>query len=402
MKTRVAVFYGGRSPEHDVSIYTGLNALESLDQERYSAFPVYVSPAGDWLVGEQLRSRSIYIPQGPGHDGLESVSLDVCPNVEGRGCLLPRRNAGLFSKPKIIEFDVALLAFHGSHGEDGCVQGLFEIANVPYTGMRLLASCAAMDKTTTKRLLFGTGVGLLPQVLLDRPGSGLIPTAEEVESRMADLAFPVVVKPVHLGSSIGVARASSIDEVRAALPSIFKLDQQAMLEPFVDNLVEYNIAVRNAGGRIRTSAIERPEKKHPFLDFKDKYGSGSDEVTAVKRAGVMNRQTLAGTREINPQLPGDFEAKLREWATTCFATLGGTGAPRIDFLSNGQTGDLWLNEVNPCPGWYGFFLWEAASAPILYVDLLSFLIDEALACHRSNRLPDDPAPRNAQMFARRP
>jgi len=131
MKTRVAVFYGGRSPEHDVSIYTGLNALESLDQQRFSAFPVYISPAGEWLVGEQLRDRSIYLPRGSAYASLESVTLDVCPNAEGLGRLLPRRSAGIFSKPKVTEFDVALLALHGTHGEDGCLQGLLQLANVP-------------------------------------------------------------------------------------------------------------------------------------------------------------------------------------------------------------------------------------------------------------------------------
>jgi D-alanine-D-alanine ligase len=322
--------------------------------------------------------------------------------VEGRGRLLPRRSGGLFTKPKAVEFDVALLAFHGSHGEDGCIQGLFQVANVPYTGMRLLASCAFMDKAATKQFLLGSGISLLPHAVLRRPAAGLIPGKEEVESSMGELCFPVVVKPLHLGSSIGVARASSIDEVRAALPGIFKLDDQAILEPFVENLVEYNVAVRCANGRIQTSAIEKPEKKHAVLDFKDKYGSGSDDVSAVKRAGVMNSQTLAGTREINPKLPKDFEAKLRHWAATCFAALGGTGAPRIDFLSNAQTGELWLNEVNPCPGWYAFFLWEAASEPILYVDLLSALIDEALACHHANQIPKDPVPRDAQMFPERP
>jgi len=404
MKTRVAVFFGGRSPEHDVSVYTGLNALESVDQQRFSAFPVYISTAGEWLVGEALRTRSedVYLPRGSVYEGLQSVTLDVCPNVEGHGRLLPRRNAGLFSKPKPIEFDVALLALHGSHGEDGCLQGLFQVANVPYTGMRMLASCVSMDKVATKRLLVNTGISLLPHVILDRPAESLILSGEEIEGRMGGLRFPVIVKPMHLGSSIGVAMATSIDQVRAALPVIFQLDRQAILEPFVENLVEYNVAVRRVNGRVRTSAIERPKKKHNVLDFKDKYGSGSDDVTAVKRAGVMNRETLAGTREIDPPLIADFEAKLCQWAAACFSTLGGTGAPRIDFLSNAETGELWLNEVNPCPGWYAFFLWEAASDPILYPDFLSFLIDEALACHQADRLPQDPVPRNAQMFEGRP
>jgi D-alanine-D-alanine ligase len=398
MKTRVAVFYGGRSPEHDVSVYTGLNALESLDPQRYSGFPVYVSPSGEWLVGDALRDRNAYIPRGPVYQQLESVTLDIGPTADGKGRLLPRRAGGLFSKPKAIEFDVALLAFHGSNGEDGCIQGLFQVANVPYTGMRLLASTVFMDKSATKRFLAGTGIGMLPCAVLDRPSTGLIPSAEDVQSALGGMSFPVIVKPMHLGSSIGVSMASSVDEVRAALPAIYKLDDQAILEPFVENLVEYNVAVRRVNGAVTTSAIERPEKKHAVLDFKDKYGSGNDDVTAVKRAGVMNRQTLAGTREINPPLAPEFEAKLRQWATACYATLGGTGAPRIDFLSNKATGELWLNEVNPCPGWYGFFLWEASAEPILYVDLLSALIDEALACFQAGQMPGDPVPVPARLF----
>src|SRR5579875_609397 len=139
MKTRVAVFFGGRSPEHDVSVVTGLQAMEALDQDRFSSFPVYVAPDGKWFTGDELRKRGNYIPKEATVKSLESVTLDLWPNVDGRGRLIPTKPGGMFSKPKAIEFDVALLAFHGLFGEDGRMQGLFEIANVPYTGMRTLA-----------------------------------------------------------------------------------------------------------------------------------------------------------------------------------------------------------------------------------------------------------------------
>ncbi len=150
MKTRVAVFFGGRSPEHDISVITGLQALEALDGDRFDSFPVYVAPDGKWFLGDALRSRSTYIPRENTLKTLEGVTLDLWPTVEGRGRLLPAKAGGLFSKPKVIEFDVALLAFHGLFGEDGRVQGLFELANVPYTGMRTLASSVCMDKAATK------------------------------------------------------------------------------------------------------------------------------------------------------------------------------------------------------------------------------------------------------------
>src|SRR5438874_10060307 len=126
-KTRVAVFIGGRSPEHDVSVVTGLQAIDALDQERYEAFPVYIATDGGWWIGESLRDRRIYIPRGAAWKQLEAVTLDVGANPDGRGRLIPKAAGGLFSKPKRTEFDVALLALHGLSGEDGRLQGLLEI-----------------------------------------------------------------------------------------------------------------------------------------------------------------------------------------------------------------------------------------------------------------------------------
>src|SRR5690348_7347423 len=136
-ETRVAVFLGGRSPEHDVSVITGLQALKALDQERFVAFPVYVDPRGRWFVGEALAERRNYLPDARLEATLTEVGLSL--GDPGRGVLAPKRG-GLFGRRAATEFDVALLAFHGQGGEDGQMQGLFEIANLPYTGMRTLAA----------------------------------------------------------------------------------------------------------------------------------------------------------------------------------------------------------------------------------------------------------------------
>ncbi len=401
MKTRVAVFFGGRSPEHDISIVTGLQVLHAMDQQRFTAFPVYVSTAGKWFVGDALRDQRNYLPRGPLLDQLESVTLDVTPNIEAVGKLLPRQAKGLFARPKPIEFDIALLAFHGLYGEDGPIQGLFDLAGVPYTGMRLFGSTLAMDKAATKRFLRGTDISLLPDAVIERPRSGLIPSPEDVETAIGGgLRFPLIVKPMHLGSSIAVAKVENIEELRATLPAVFKFDNQAIVEPFVNNLVEYNVALRSVDGKIQTSAIEKPKRSAELLDFVSKYMSGGGGKTGSKQPGELQSGLLALTREIAPRLNEDFESKLCRWATICFALLGATGAPRIDFLCDSVSGELWLNEVNPCPGSFGFFLWEAAREPILFPDLLSFLIDEAVACHRARRLPEDPTYPEARLFER--
>src|SRR5581483_9414887 len=213
MKTRVAVLFGGRSPEHDVSIVTGLQALEALDPDRFSGFPVYVATDGKWFTGDALRNRANYLPKEATLKILEAVLLETSPSIDGRGRLLPVKAGGLFAKPKAVEFDVALFAFHGLFGEDGRMQGLFELANVPYTGMRPLASSILMDKAATKRVLANTGIALLPDAIVERPAAGLLPTPHSIENQLRDLRFPVIVKPMHLGSSIGVARAAAIEEV---------------------------------------------------------------------------------------------------------------------------------------------------------------------------------------------
>ena len=397
MKSRIAVFLGGRSPEHDVSVVTGLQALQALDQSRFDAVVVYVTPQGDWLVGPGLEERRNYLPDAALRARLGEVTLDIAAAT--RGGRLVARKAGMFSRRPPVEFDVALLAFHGFGGEDGQVQGLCETANIPYTGMRTMAAAVLMDKVATKRMLAGSGIPLLPDAVVARPQSGL-PPAAALEVPLATIGFPCIVKPVHLGSSIGVGKADNIEEVRALLAAIFRLDTQAMIEPFVPNLIEYNVSVARIDGELRCSAIERPKRVEALLDFRQKYLSGGDGKSGGKNLVRPSEGMLSLTREINPDLPPAFADDIRRWAAAAFQAVGGTGAPRIDFLCNEATREIWLNEANPCPGSFAFYLWEAAPQPLGFTALLSQLIDEAQACHRAVQLPDDPVPADARLLKR--
>ena len=396
-ETRVAVFLGGRSPEHDVSVITGLQALAALDQQRFLPFPVYISPRGQWYVGEPLADRRNYLPDARTQGELTEVTLSL--GEPGPGVLLPKRS-GLFARRTPVEFDLALLAFHGLGGEDGQIQGLFETANVSYTGMRTLASALLMDKAATKRLLRGLDIPLLPDAVVTRGATGL-PSADALKTLIGNIGFPCIVKPAHLGSSIGVGKADDVEEVRALLPAIFRLDRQAVIEPFVPNLAEYNLAVARIGGTLRTSAIEKPKRAEELLDFRQKYMSGGDgKIGGSKGDAGASQGMLSLTREINPALPKGLEEDLRRWAVAAFEAVDGSGAPRIDFYCNEATGEVWLNEVNPCPGSFGYFLWEAAETPLGFTALLSQLIDEAMARHRDSQLPDDPVPPEARLLRR--
>jgi D-alanine-D-alanine ligase len=398
-KKTIAVFFGGRSPEHDISVITGLQILQAIDSSAYNVFPVYLTIDGTWLIGEALLDRNNYLPDANIRKKLTAVTLDLTHRKQA--CLLPTvRN--IFSKNQSVNFDIALLAFHGLKGEDGQIQGVFETANIPYTGMRTLASSVLMDKAATKNILAGTNIPLLPHRLIEKPKDRLLLNTQELTNITDGLTFPCCVKPCHLGSSIGVAKVMNPEELNAVLPNIFKYDATAIVEPFVENLVEYNIAVRRkANGEVATSAIERPKCTSELLDFKTKYLPGDKTKCGSKTPGAISQGMLSLTREINPTLDSTIANKIQEFACTAFTTINGNGVPRIDFLCNSKTNELWLNEINPCPGSFGYFLWEAAKESLLFTELAEHLIAEATQLHDVSQLPPDPVPAEAMLLKRR-
>ncbi len=398
-KKRVAVFFGGRSPEHDVSIVSGLQVLGAIDQSLYEAFPVYIGLDGKWLVGDVLGKRESYLLSA--QELKKSVEVMLDPSASKTGRLVPVKT-NMFGKSDPIAFDVALPIFHGLYGEDGNVQGLFEMIGVPYAGMRTMASSILMDKVITKRILNDLNIPHLPYGVIKRPEEGYFVAEEKLEEMLEGITFPAVLKPSHLGSSIGVAKVENIAELSACLPAVFEFDDTAIVEPFVPNLVEYNVAVSKISGQIVTSAIERPKSTEALLDFKQKYLSGGDNKSggALKQPGNISEGMLSLTREMNPDLDPKQNDDIRRWAMRLFDKLDGAGAPRIDFLSNKETGEIWMNEVNPIPGSYGYFLWEAAEAPLLFAEFLTGLIEEAFVEHKKKILPKDPVPKDARLFKR--
>ncbi|MGB4057906.1 MAG: D-alanine--D-alanine ligase [Alphaproteobacteria bacterium] len=396
-KKRIAVFFGGRSPEHDVSIVTGLQVLAALDQSRYEVFPVYVTTDGVWLTGDVLRHKGNYMLDANNRAACREVFLDV---TTGRGGRLMPKKTGLFGG-KEIEFDVAIPAFHGLYGEDGNMQGVFETVGAAYAGMRTMASAILMDKAVTKMAMVGLGIPVLPWAVLTRPAEGFFIPADVIEAtlRASRISFPCILKPSHLGSSIGVAKVNNAEEISACLPAIFEYDGVAIVEPFVPNLVEYNVAVSKVFGETRTSAIERPKTTQELLDFKEKYLSNAGK--GGKKTGTSGSEgMLSLTRDINPAMDARMEHNIRDWAMRMFAGLRGTGAPRIDFIGNSKSGEIWLNEVNPCPGSFGYFLWEAAAAPVLFSEFLTAMVEEALLERRKTILPKDPVPMAARLHRR--
>lgn len=394
VKKKVAVFFGGPSAEHDVSILSGLQTLGAIDRIQFDAFPVYMAPGGRYYVGSALTDKKIYpLNENDLPKTIQEVTLYA---DRDQPVLRYEGKTGLFSKPKNITYDIAFPVFHGTGGEDGCFQGMMQFMGVPYTGPRQFLATLSMNKVKAKQFFMQLGLPVLPYISIKKPAQKeRFLNVKELYANI-DLRFPLCAKPCNLGSSIGVHKVSSEDELDAALLDIFQMDEEVILEPFIDHLIEYNVAVANdpeTTNHVRFSAIERPlngsDEGGKLLDFKDKYqsgGSGKDghKLGNDSKLGVrLSEGMVSSTREFYPQkLSAKNQDMIYAVTATLFQTLDGTGAPRLDFYGNSQTGELWLNEINVLPGSYGYFLWEASKNPVGFTELTTDLINEGFDRHR--------------------
>ncbi len=403
-RATVAVIFGGRSVEHEVSVLTGLQFLAALDPDRYHGLPVYIDPKGRWWTGEPLRRRAFYPVEGAKFDELKAVTLPVGLKVEGRPALLHARRTLFGEKIETLVYDIAVPALHGSHGEDGTIQGLFEFAGVPYAGPRTLGAAATMDKHFTKELLRRHDIPVLPHALVHRPFDVHFVEEQDVlppvRAVLGGDPFPVIVKPRRLGSSVGVQVARDREGLLAAVNAVFRLDNAALVEPLVPDLVEYNVAVRRQQGSLTTSAIERPLRPgEGVLGFSDKYLAGADGAPKLEEA--VGEGLADQNREINPTgLTSGQERLIRDAARTAYAAFDLAGSARIDFLCNGTTGEIWLNEVNAIPGSFAYYLWQVAADPLSFTELAHLLIEEGFELHRRAHGLTDAAAGGARIFGR--
>lgn len=399
-KLVIAVIFGGRSVEHDVSILTGIQFLEALDPTRYTGLAVYVDPLGQWWTGDALKARSAY-PVSDKTAKLTPVRLDLAASTAtGRPALVAEEKGLMGVKIRSQPFDVAVPAIHGSNGEDGSLQGLLDFAAIPYVGSGTLASARTMDKLAAKRAARANGLKVLDEAVICRPPEGQFlgedALTAALENEIGSHDFPYIVKPRNLGSSVGVSRADDMDSLMAALLKVFKLDTAALVEPCVDPLVEYNIAVRRSpDGGVETSAIEKPLGAGEVLDFSNKYRAGSKG--GAKQSGSEGMASL--NREIDPEsLSSQQDAEIRAAAIRLAHLFELGGSARIDFLSNKDTGEIWFNEVNTIPGSFAYFLWEAAETPISFLALTHTLIEEARTRAKAARAQTDSAAGGAVLL----
>ncbi len=345
----IAVFFGGKSCEHDISIITGLQALSAC---RSACAPVYIDRDGVWWTG----------------DGFDSVNAVKNKKFKGKSVHIRPGEPYLYCRNKrLFKIDAALVCMHGMLGEDGCIQGLFKMSGIPFTGSDVLASAIGMNKLYSKRVFEAAGLKVVPYMPITR-------TEYETDISVAlealdkSIGMPVIVKPCNLGSSIGISIAHDRHELFEALRVAFEWDDTVIAEKALEGFTEVNCAVLGESefGECKPSDTEQPVGWKNFLTFKDKY-SGDVKSTRHK-------------------IPADIDAALdteiKAQAVRAFTAVGCSGVARIDFMVKGA--DIYVNEINTVPGSLSSALFRSDMEFARLIDRLLELAKERSA--RADRL----------------
>lgn len=377
----VAVVFGGVSPEHEVSVISGLQALAALDSERFQGIPVYIAKDGSWWTGEALTDVSIF--RDVSVLRRQGRRVTVVPGGVNRLILEMERTAWSF-KAERMEIDVVFPVLHGGSGEDGGLQGLCETLNVAYVGSGVLGSAVGMDKAVSKYLCRQFDIPVVDFVEI-REAAWADREAEWLDRCEAELGFPMIVKPARLGSSIGISRAGDRAALDKAVEEAFRYDGKVVVERAVTNLREINCSVLGDPDEAIASVLEEPVARDAVLSFADKYlGAGSKGTKSQEQRpdGVGARRGMASLDRIIPAPVDEAEATLiRDLAVKVFRTFECAGVARIDFLRDGATGRIYFNEINTIPGSLSFYLWEPSGVP--FDRLVARLIDLAFSQHRN-------------------
>ena len=367
-KLRVGIIYGGRSGEHEVSIASAAAVVQNLDKQRYEAIPIRIEKDGRWIIADRLPASSsaaevieqsrAQTAQRLGRGGREA-HLVAHPGDE-QIMTIERGNSPAITG---LALDVVFPVLHGPYGEDGTVQGLLELANIPYVGAGVLSSAVGMDKAVAKLVFAAKGLPQSPYLVVLR-SEWMAAPAKIKKDVSSKLGYPVFVKPANLGSSVGISKAKSEADLPGAIETAAEFDRKIVIEAAVPNAREIEIAVLgNDKPEVSVPGEVIPSRE--FYDYEAKY---LDDTS----------QTI-----IPADLPAKVTAEVKRLAVEAFSALDCAGMARVDFLMDRATGKLYVNEINTIPGFTTISMyskmWAASGVP--YPELLDRLITLARERH---------------------
>ena len=367
MKLNIAVFFGGESVEHEVSIISAHQAIEALDKNKYNVIPVYVSKERKLYVSDLLKDMSNY--KDLKH--LISQCTQVSITSEDNRVVIRPVKPSLFSPKELGTIDVAIPVMHGTNGEDGTIQGFFEMLKVPYAGCDLYGAAIGQDKVLQKNVLNDNNLPITNWFWVY--GSEMDTHQSEILDKVHRLIYPVIIKPARTGSSVGISIAHNDEEYLACFDEARQYDEKIITEKVVKPMREINCSVVGDSYSCVASVLEEVSSvsQDELLSFSDKYLGGS------KSAKSEGSKGMASTARIVPAPLTDEQTRLiQQLAKETFRVLGTAGVCRIDFLMDADTKKVYVNEINTIPGSLAFYLWKAAG--VSFSELMDKLVELAL------------------------
>lgn len=344
----VALFFGGKSCEHDISIITAYQIMANI-HNKHNLTCVYVDREGNWRLADKV--------------SLEELNNKIVVQKLKRVILQPNDNKLYIvrkNKLKLLkQIDAALLAFHGMNGEDGKIQGLLSLCGVPYTGCDVCASAITMDKFVTKNILKSKKLPTIKGIVVDKFAfcENKDMTTQQI---VKTLGNRIILKPCNLGSSIGISVCETKEQLLSGLEVAFSFDSRCIAEVALEDFYELNCSVCKVEGEIVASMLERPLSWSKFLTFDEKYSS-------------RQKSNIQTSRQFPYKC--DFEDRIREMSKTAYDLLGCGGVVRIDYLVNNADGKFYINEINSIPGSLAYYLWEGVYS---FRELIENLLNEAI------------------------
>lgn len=365
MKINLLVLFGGKSVEHEVSVISAVQAMASLNRERYNVIPMYITKSNLFYSGEALFDIDKYKDL----KALLSECKRVVPVRHDNETVLEYYPPKKFGNNIVAKIDAALPVVHGTNVEDGALQGFLQTLCLPYAGCDVVSSAVGMDKYVMKTVLKASGIPVLDGVCFHTKDYFKDP-GEALDKIELEIGYPVIIKPVNLGSSVGITVAGDRVTLSDAIETAAMYSQRILAEHAIGNLREINCSVLGDYATARASLLEEPLGSGEILSYDDKYKGGTKSAKGMSGA----------SRKIPADLPEDKTEYIRELAVKTFKALNCSGVARIDFMIDKDEDKIYVNEINTIPGSLSFYLWEGAG--VSYPRLLDELIDLALKRER--------------------
>ena len=376
MKIKLLVLFGGKSTEHEISIISALQAIENLDKEKYDIYPVYISKNQEFYYDKEYL---LNINNYKNLDLLFKKVKKVYLIRDNNFVYLKYVNNKLFTNNTISKIDILFPIVHGTNVEDGNLQGFLKTFDIPVCLSDCSSSALGMDKYLMKQILKSNNIPVLDVIKIDfNDFKNLDNTIKNIEQK---LNYPMIVKPVNLGSSIGISKAENRDKLIECLNLAFSFSQTVIVEKAITNLREINCSVLGDKYEQRASALEEPFGKDEILSFNDKYLSGSKSKTSkVNIKNNINGTKSSGMASLQRKIPADVdketESTIKKYAIDTFKAIGCSGVARIDLMIDKDTNNIYVNEINTIPGSLSYYLWDYEG--ITYKALLDKIIQIAI------------------------